>query len=128
MSDAMLHDMNAADFRNFEKFLNLHSFMEDRHMLVLARKVGETIQLDDNITIVVVGVKQNRVKLAIQAPRETRVLRGELIQPSDSSTKPAVVVPSQSSTLVQDTTHANSSSRTQRRSPRRSPRSRQTDA
>jgi carbon storage regulator len=47
-------------------------------MLVIARKVGETIKIADNIEVVVVGVDGGRVRLGIRAPRELRVLRGEL--------------------------------------------------
>jgi carbon storage regulator len=47
-------------------------------MLVIARKVGETIRISDNIEVVVVGVDGSRVRLGVRAPRELRVLRGEL--------------------------------------------------
>jgi carbon storage regulator len=47
-------------------------------MLVLSRRESESIQIGDAITIKVVLVAGRRVKLAIDAPREVRVLRGEL--------------------------------------------------
>ena len=47
-------------------------------MLVLSRKKNETIVLDGNIEIEVLQVKGNSVRLGIKAPREVRVLRGEL--------------------------------------------------
>jgi carbon storage regulator len=47
-------------------------------MLVLSRKVGEKIMIGDNITIVVQRLGKGRVALAIDAPHEIPVLRGEL--------------------------------------------------
>jgi carbon storage regulator len=47
-------------------------------MLVLSRKVGERIVIADNITIVVHKVAGNRVSLGVEAPRDVRVVRGEL--------------------------------------------------
>jgi carbon storage regulator len=47
-------------------------------MLVLSRKQGESIRINDNVTITVVSVGQGRVKLSIDAPRDVLVLREEL--------------------------------------------------
>lgn len=47
-------------------------------MLVLSRKTGERICIGDNITIEVRRVAGNRVTLALDAPRDVRILRGEL--------------------------------------------------
>ena len=47
-------------------------------MLVLSRKAGEKIHIGEGITIEVRKVAGNRVAIAVQAPREVRVLRGEL--------------------------------------------------
>ena len=47
-------------------------------MLVLSRKVGETIQIGNNITITVTQVKGNRVKIGVDAPDNVRIVRGEL--------------------------------------------------
>ena len=51
-------------------------------MLVLSRKVGEKIVIGDGITLVVSRVQGNRVSLAIDAPMETRIVRGELVDQS----------------------------------------------
>lgn len=48
-------------------------------MLVLSRKPGEKIVIGDNITVTVVAVVNNRVKLALEAPKKVQILRGELI-------------------------------------------------
>lgn len=47
-------------------------------MLVLSRKVDEAIQIGDNITVTVIKVKGNTVRLGISAPADVRVMRGEL--------------------------------------------------
>lgn len=47
-------------------------------MLVLSRKAGERIQIGDSITLEVRRVAGNRVTIAIEAPRDMRILRGEL--------------------------------------------------
>jgi len=48
-------------------------------MLVLSRKTGERIHIGDDIFVEVRRVAGNRVTLAIKAPREVRILRGELM-------------------------------------------------
>ena len=47
-------------------------------MLVLSRKLGESIAIDDRITITVIALKNNQVKLGIDAPAETKIYRQEL--------------------------------------------------
>ena len=47
-------------------------------MLVLSRKKQETIVIDGNIEIEVLQVKGNSVRLGVKAPRDVKVLRGEL--------------------------------------------------
>jgi len=47
-------------------------------MLVLTRKLNETIVIDGNITVTVVEVRGNRVKLGIVAPVEVPVMREEI--------------------------------------------------
>jgi len=48
-------------------------------MLVLSRKTGERIHIGDDVFVEVRRVAGNRVTLAIKAPREVRILRGELV-------------------------------------------------
>ena len=50
-------------------------------MLVLSRKAGEKLFIG-NITVVVTKVSGDRVTLGIEAPRDVKVLRGELKKPS----------------------------------------------
>jgi carbon storage regulator len=49
-------------------------------MLVLSRKPGEKLVIDSNITITVVEVVGNRVRLALDAPPHVRILRSELLE------------------------------------------------
>lgn len=47
-------------------------------MLVLSRKIGEKIHVGDDVTIEIRRVAGNRVTIAVDAPRNVRILRGEL--------------------------------------------------
>ena len=49
-------------------------------MLVLTRKLGESITIDDHIKIVVVQIKGKQVRLGIKAPQETKIHREEVYQ------------------------------------------------
>ena len=53
-------------------------------MLVLSRKIGERIHVGNDITIEVRRVAGNRVTLAVEAPREVRILRGELKEAAEA--------------------------------------------
>ena len=48
-------------------------------MLVLKRKVGESIRIGDNIEISVVEIGADKIKIAIDAPKEIPIIRSELI-------------------------------------------------
>jgi len=48
-------------------------------MLILSRKVGERIRIANDIELVVAAVEGERVKIAIEAPKNIRILRGELV-------------------------------------------------
>ena len=47
-------------------------------MLILARKIGESIKIGDNISIEIISVAGNTVKIGIEAPKEVGILRKEL--------------------------------------------------
>jgi carbon storage regulator len=47
-------------------------------MLVLSRKANESLVIDGNVTVRVLGINGNRVRLGIEAPPEIRVRRAEL--------------------------------------------------
>jgi carbon storage regulator len=47
-------------------------------MLVLSRKVGDKIKISDDIMITIVNIQGNKVRVGIEAPRETKVVRSEI--------------------------------------------------
>jgi carbon storage regulator len=59
-------------------------------MLVLTRKLGESIAIDDHIKIVVVQIKGKQVRLGIQAPKETKIHREEVYTAIQDQNKEAV--------------------------------------
>lgn len=59
-------------------------------MLVLTRKIGETIAIDDHIKITVVQVKGKQVRLGIEAPKETRIYREEIYKAIQDENQAAV--------------------------------------
>lgn len=61
-------------------------------MLALTRKIGEKIVIGEGITITVVDVKGDSVRLGIEAPKEIRILRGEILEATAKENKEAIVV------------------------------------
>lgn len=60
-------------------------------MLVLSRKVGETIWIGEDVEIFISEIKGEQVKIGIRAPRKVEVVRGELRQDILESNLEAVV-------------------------------------
>ena len=68
-------------------------------MLVLTRKLGESIAIDDNIKIVVVQIKGKQVRLGIQAPKETKIHREEVYVAIQDQNKKATLASTDSEQL-----------------------------
>lgn len=63
-------------------------------MLILTRRVGESLIIGDNVTLTVLGVKGNQVRVGVDAPRDVTVHREEIAKRDDagessSSSKPS---------------------------------------
>jgi len=73
-------------------------------MLVLSRKEGERIVIGDNITLIVSKVNGNRVTIGIEAPRDVKVVRGELQMGAPADVQIESASPSTPSLVAQRTT------------------------
>ena len=59
-------------------------------MLVLTRKLGESIAIDDHIKIVVVQIKGKQVRVGIEAPKDTKIHRLEVYEAIQSQNTEAI--------------------------------------
>jgi len=49
-------------------------------MLILTRRVGETLMIGDNVTVTMLGTKDSQVRLGVNAPRDVSVHREEIYE------------------------------------------------
>ncbi len=61
------------------------------NMLVLTRKPGEKIFIGDNVSLTVVEVKGDSVRIAVDAPRDIKIYRGEIYEAIIAENKAAVI-------------------------------------
>jgi len=49
-------------------------------MLILTRRLGETVTIGDDVTVTILGIKGNQVRVGINAPKQTAVHREEIYE------------------------------------------------
>ncbi len=59
-------------------------------MLVLTRRINEKILVGDNISITILEVDNDRIKIGIEAPQTMKILRAELLTEVSNSNKEAI--------------------------------------
>jgi carbon storage regulator len=60
-------------------------------MLILRRKIGERIIIDDRIEVTVLRIRGGKVRVGVAAPRSVRVLCEEVLRPAETSSDPATI-------------------------------------
>ena len=62
-------------------------------MLVLSRKINETILIGDEVRVTLLGIDGDKIKIGVDAPRDIKVFREELIEATKSTNKQALSAP-----------------------------------
>lgn len=69
-------------------------------MLVLTRKVGETVVIGGNITLTVLEVRGDGIRLGIDAPRDVDIHRGEVLAAVSAANRDALATPGDEAALA----------------------------
>ncbi len=69
-------------------------------MLILSRKTNEKICIGENITLTIIEVRGDQVKIGVDAPKDVKVFRHEVFQAIQSENKAAAVASSASLTAL----------------------------
>lgn len=59
-------------------------------MLVVSRKIGESILIGDNIEINILDISEGIIKIGIEAPKKIKILRKELLKEIESENKESI--------------------------------------
>lgn len=59
-------------------------------MLILSRKTDESIIINENIEITIIGISEGKVKVGIKAPKDVEILRSEVKKAVESENKVAI--------------------------------------
>lgn len=62
-------------------------------MLVLSRKVNETILIGDDVRVTLLGIDGDKIKIGIEAPKAMKIFREELLEATRSTNKQALDAP-----------------------------------
>ncbi|MDR3285017.1 MAG: carbon storage regulator CsrA [Treponema sp.] len=61
-------------------------------MLILTRKLNEKIKIGDNITVTIIEIRGDQIKIGIEAPKDVKVFRQEVFQAIRQQNKIAAVI------------------------------------
>lgn len=61
-------------------------------MLILTRRVGETVMIGDDVSVTVLGVKGNQIRVGVNAPRHVAVHREEIFERIKSEEQPRMKI------------------------------------
>lgn len=70
-------------------------------MLILTRRIGETLNIGDDVQVTVLGIKGNQVRIGINAPKEVPVHREEIYERIKREKEAGVVADEEQPPLVQ---------------------------
>ena len=58
-------------------------------MLILTRRIGEAVQIGEGISVLILGMQGNQVKIGIEAPEDVAILRQELLESRQDDSPPS---------------------------------------